>query len=71
MSPESRELLVAAETADPLDLWDPLASLDLQESLAERSESGQHTACVCGWIDICHIVFSLFIFNGRNCRISV
>lgn len=47
VSPESRELLVAAETADPLDLLDHLDSLDLQGSLAERSESGQHTACVC------------------------
>lgn len=46
VSPESRELPVAAETAGPLDLLDPLDSLDLQESLAERSENGQHTACV-------------------------
>lgn len=46
VSLESRELLAAVETADPPDPLDHLDSLDLQESLAERWESGQHT-CVC------------------------
>lgn len=36
VSPASRELLVAAETVDPLDLLDHLDSPDLPESLAER-----------------------------------
>lgn len=37
VSLESRELPAAAETVDPLDLWDHPDSLDLQESLAERA----------------------------------
>lgn len=59
MSPENRELLVAAETVDPLDLSDHLDSLDLQERQAERSESGNAQrvcVCLCVYVrsHICH-----------------
>lgn len=37
VSPENKELLVAQETVDPLDLLDHLDLLDRQESLAERA----------------------------------
>lgn len=49
VSPENRELPVAAETVDPLDLSDRLDSLDLQERRAERLESGNaQRVCVLG-----------------------
>ena len=53
------------ETVDPLDLLDHLDSLDLQESLAERSENDHYLRQVYIW-SVLHCIINPFSCSSNH-----